>query len=36
MPEDLIGLKLQAIKNDPARKEDDMADVKAWASVLRE
>jgi hypothetical protein len=36
MPEDLIGLKLQAIKNDPARKEGDMADVKALASVLRE
>jgi len=29
MPEDLIGLKLQAIKNNSARKEQDMADIKA-------
>jgi len=29
MPEDLIGLKLQAIKNNAARKEQDMADIKA-------
>jgi putative nucleotidyltransferase-like protein len=35
-PEDLIGLKLQAIKNDPARKEVDMADIKALVSVLKE
>ena len=34
-PEDLIGLKLQAIKNDPARKEKDMADIKALAAVLK-
>jgi hypothetical protein len=35
-PEDLIGLKLQAIKNDPSRKEGDMADIKALTSVLKE
>jgi hypothetical protein len=35
-PEDLIGLKLQAIKNDPSRKEGDMADIKALASALKE
>ena len=28
-PEDLIGLKLQAIKNDAERMENDMADIKA-------
>ncbi len=28
-PEDLIGLKLQAIKNNPSRREQDMADIKA-------
>jgi Uncharacterised nucleotidyltransferase len=33
-PEDIIGLKLQAIKNDPSRKEGDMADIKALTSVL--
>ena len=32
-PEDLIGLKLQAIKNDPERMENDMADVKALIAV---
>ena len=34
-PEDLIGLKLQAIKNDPARKGQDVADIKALASAQR-
>ncbi len=29
IPEDLIGLKLQAIKNDPKRKEIDMADIES-------
>lgn len=32
-PEDLIGLKLQAIKNDAERMENDMADIKALVSV---
>lgn len=32
IPEDLIGLKLQAIKNNPARKEQDLADIKALTS----
>jgi len=34
-PEDLIGLKLQAIKNNPARKEQDASDIKALASAQR-
>lgn len=34
-PEDLIGLKLQAIKNNPSRKGIDLADIKALASVQR-
>lgn len=34
-PEDIIGLKLQAIKNDPARKESDMADVRALSAVQK-
>ena len=29
LPEDLVGLKLQAIKNSPSRREQDMADIKA-------
>jgi len=33
IPEDLIGLKLQAIKNSPARKEQDMADIKALTAA---
>ncbi len=32
-PEDLIGLKLQAIKNNPSRKEGDMADIRELAEV---
>ncbi|MBZ0156071.1 MAG: nucleotidyltransferase family protein [Alphaproteobacteria bacterium] len=28
IPEDLIGLKLQAIRNNPKRRETDMADIK--------
>jgi len=35
-PEDLIGLKLQAVKNNPARKEQDMSDIKALIAVQRE
>jgi hypothetical protein len=35
LPEDLIGLKLQAIKNNPSRKEADMADIKALAAIRR-
>ncbi len=33
-PEDLIGLKMQAIKNDAARKESDLADIKALIAAL--
>ncbi len=33
VPEDIIGLKLQAIKNNPARKELDLGDIKALASM---
>ena len=29
VPEDIIGLKLQAIRNDPRRREQDMEDIKA-------
>ncbi len=34
-PEDLIGLKLQAIKNNPSRKEQDLADVESLVSVQK-
>ena len=36
IPEDLIGLKLQAIKNNPSRRGQDMADIKALCSLQRE
>jgi hypothetical protein len=29
IPEDIIGLKLQAMRNDPRRREQDMEDIKA-------
>lgn len=32
-PEDIIGLKLQAIKNNPARKETDLGDIKALTLI---
>ena len=35
LPEDLIGLKLQAIKNNPVRRESDMADIRELAAVRR-
>jgi len=35
-PEDLIGLKMQAIKNDAARKENDLSDIKALIAVRGE
>ena len=35
-PEDLIGLKLQAVKNNPSRKEMDIADIKALVSAQQE
>ena len=35
LPEDLIGLKLQAIKNDPLRKEQDAADIRALCTLRR-
>lgn len=35
-PEDIIGLKLQAIKNNPSRKETDMADIKSLLSLYKE
>ena len=33
IPEDIIGLKLQAITNDPRRKEQDMEDIKSLVIV---
>jgi hypothetical protein len=33
IPEDIIGLKLQAIKNDPRRRQQDMEDIKALVVV---
>jgi len=35
LPEDLIGLKLQAIKNDPSRKERDLADIESLVAVQK-
>jgi hypothetical protein len=32
-PEDLIGLKLQGIKNDPSRAQSDMQDIKSLLSL---
>jgi hypothetical protein len=32
-PEDLIGLKFQAIKNNPLRKQTDIEDIKALLSI---
>ncbi|MEN6374628.1 MAG: nucleotidyl transferase AbiEii/AbiGii toxin family protein [Smithella sp.] len=32
-PEDLIAMKMQAIKNDPARREIDLADIRALAEI---
>ncbi len=32
-PEDLIGLKLQAVKNDPSREQIDMADIESLVSL---
>lgn len=36
MPEDLIGLKAQAINNDPSRRPMDMADIEALMKILGE
>jgi hypothetical protein len=33
-PEDLIGLKFQAIKNNPLREQTDIEDIKALLSIL--
>jgi hypothetical protein len=33
VPEDIIGLKLQAIQNNPKRREADLSDIKALAAV---
>ena len=33
LPEDIIGLKLQAIANDPSRENTDMADIEMLASI---
>jgi hypothetical protein len=33
MPEDIIGLKIQALSNDPARKSKDLADIEALLSA---
>jgi len=35
-PEDLIGLKLQAMKNNPSREPTDRADIEALISLHRE
>jgi Uncharacterised nucleotidyltransferase len=35
-PEHMIGLKLQAVKNDPSRKEQDLADIEALAAARKE
>jgi hypothetical protein len=32
-PEDLIAMKMQAIKNDPSRREIDLADIRALAEI---
>ena len=34
-PEDIIGLKLQALNNDPGRKEVDMQDVRELMAVQK-
>lgn len=36
LPEDLIGLKIQAINNDPSRRPLDMADIEALMRILGE
>ena len=36
MPEDVIGLKLQAIANDSSREQNDMADIEALLEVRKE
>jgi hypothetical protein len=33
IPEDIIGLKLQAIKNNPVRKQEDLEDIKTLISI---
>ena len=33
MPEDLVGLKLQAIKNDPDRLQKDMTDIESLLNI---
>jgi hypothetical protein len=33
IPEDLIGLKFQAIKNNPSREQEDLEDIKALVSI---
>lgn len=35
-PEDLIGLKLQAIKNNPERKASDLADIKVLMQIHKD
>ena len=35
MPEDIVGLKLQAFTNDPSRRSGDLADIEALLSVRR-
>jgi hypothetical protein len=35
-PEDLIGLKLQAMRNNPSREQTDRADIEALVSLHRE
>ena len=36
LPEDLIGLKLQALRNDPSRDPGDRADIEALLATCKE
>lgn len=36
IPEDLIGLKLQAIRNNPEREENDMADIRMLIQIHKD
>ena len=36
LPEDIIGLKLQSVYNNPAREKIDMADIELLVSIRRD
>lgn len=36
LPEDIIGLKVQAIANDPARRDRDLTDIRALLSAIND